>query len=101
MGKAKSNGMISFSAKDDPINSKVYDFFVKDRFPNYTDYDEETITPETKIKELGLDSLDIVELVMDAEMEYDLDNIPDSETDQIVTVGGLVLVVAQKIKDKR
>lgn len=84
----------------DPITSGVYDFYVKNKFPNYTDYDEETISPETHLIELGLDSLDIIELIMDAEMEYDLD-IADEEFEDIVNVGGLVKLVSDKIKGEK
>lgn len=84
----------------DPITSGVYDFYVKNKFQNYTDYDEETISPETHLIELGLDSLDMIELIMDAEMEYDLD-IADEEFEDITSVGGLVKLVSDKIRGKK
>ena len=79
--------------------SKVYDFFVKEAFYNYVDFDEEEISPETRLDELGLDSLDLLELCMDAELEFTLD-IRDEDFEDITSVGGLVLMVANKIKDK-
>lgn len=84
----------------DPITSGVYDFFVKDKFLNFTDYDEETVSPETHLQELYLDSLDILELIMEAEMEYDLD-IRDDEFQDITSVGGLVKLVSDKIREKK
>ena len=41
------------------------------------------------IEDLGADSLDIVELVMTMEEEFDLD-IPDEEAEKIKTVGDVV-----------
>ena len=46
------------------------------------------IEKETEfIKDLGADSLDLVELIADIEMEFDLDAIPDDMAQQIKTVG--------------
>lgn len=41
------------------------------------------------IDDLGADSLDIVELIMALEEEFDLE-IPDSEAEKITTVGSVV-----------
>ena len=41
------------------------------------------------IDDLGADSLDIVELIMALEEEFDL-QIPDSEAEKIMTVGDVV-----------
>ncbi|MDA8229244.1 MAG: acyl carrier protein [Desulfitobacterium hafniense] len=51
--------------------------------------DEEDITLETTFAELNADSLDIVELIMALEEEFDLD-IPDEEAEKIRTVGDAV-----------
>ena len=52
--------------------------------------DEEKITMEaTFIDDLSADSLDIVELVMSIEEEFNIE-IDDSEADKIVTVGDVV-----------
>ena len=48
---------------------------------------KDKVTEETSfINDLGADSLDIVELVMELEEEFDL-NIPDEEAEKIRTVG--------------
>ena len=45
------------------------------------------VTPQSKfVEDLGADSLDVVELVMALEDEFDLE-IPDEEAEKIVTVG--------------
>jgi acyl carrier protein len=48
---------------------------------------KEQITPETSfVNDLGADSLDTVELVMELEEEFDI-NIPDDMAEKIQTVG--------------
>jgi acyl carrier protein len=52
--------------------------------------DKEKITLETSfVDDLGADSLDTVELVMELEEEFDI-NIPDDEAEKIRTVGHVV-----------
>ncbi len=51
---------------------------------------EDAVTEESSfIDDLGADSLDIVELIMALEEEFDLE-IPDTEAEKIVTVGDAV-----------
>ena len=51
---------------------------------------EDTVTLEASfIDDLGADSLDIVELIMALEEEFDLE-IPDSDAEKIVTVNDVV-----------
>ena len=49
----------------------------------------EEIAPTTSFEELNADSLDIVELIMAFEEEFDLE-IPDEEAEKIQTVGEVV-----------
>ncbi len=52
--------------------------------------DESAVTPEASfVDDLGADSLDIVELIMGLETEFDLE-IPDEEAEKIRTVGDAV-----------
>jgi acyl carrier protein len=52
--------------------------------------EEEEIAMESSfIDDLGADSLDIVELIMALEEEFDIE-IPDSEAEKIATVGDAV-----------
>ena len=51
---------------------------------------ETAVVPEASfIDDLGADSLDIVELIMALEEEFDTE-IPDSDAEKIVTVGDVV-----------
>ena len=52
--------------------------------------DEDAVTMEASIQnDLGADSLDIVDLVMSLEEEFDCE-IPDEEIENIKTVGDIV-----------
>ncbi len=52
--------------------------------------DESAVTMEASfVEDLGADSLDIVELIMGLETEFDIE-IPDSEAEKISTVGDAV-----------
>ena len=54
--------------------------------------DEEDITPNTSFQALNADSLDIVELVMALEEEFNLD-IADEEVENIKTIADVVKYV--------
>ncbi|MBC9783360.1 MULTISPECIES: acyl carrier protein [Heliobacterium] len=51
--------------------------------------DEEEVNMETSFEDLNADSLDIVELVMALEEEFDIE-IPDEDAEKIKTVGAAV-----------
>ena len=57
---------------------------------NQLDVEKEKIKPETSfINDLGADSLDIVELVMEFEEAFDM-SIPDEDAEKIRTVGDAI-----------
>ncbi len=59
--------------------------------------DMETVTPEASfIDDLGADSLDIVELVMTMEEEFDLE-IPDEDAEKIKTVNDVINYIKTKV----
>ncbi|MBR3613977.1 MAG: acyl carrier protein [Clostridia bacterium] len=49
------------------------------------------------IDDLGADSLDIVELVMALEEEFDME-IPDSDAEKVVTVGDVVEYIKENVQ---
>lgn len=58
---------------------------------------KEQITSETSfVNDLGADSLDTVELVMELEEEFDI-TIPDEDAEQIQTVGQAVKYIEEHI----
>ncbi len=55
--------------------------------------EESQVTPEASFtNDLGADSLDTVELIMELEKEFDL-QIPDEEAEKIVTVGDAIAFI--------
>lgn len=60
--------------------------------------DGNTITMETHFEDdLGVDSLDVVELTMAMEEEFNLDEISEEDLAQVVTVGDLVRYLQQQL----
>ena len=55
------------------------------------------VTPDKEIvRDLGADSLDQVELVMELEEQFGVDEIPEEEAAQLKTVGDVVRYVTEK-----
>ena len=62
------------------------------------DVNADEVTPEASfVDDLGADSLDVVELVMGLEEEFDLE-IPDEQAESITTVGSAVQYIDDKSK---
>jgi acyl carrier protein len=60
--------------------------------------DASEVTPEKHFtKDLGADSLDTVELVMDFEENFGIDEIPEEEAEKIQTVGDAIEYIKQKL----
>jgi acyl carrier protein len=56
------------------------------------------ITPQTSfVNDLGADSLDTVELIMEFEDAFDM-NIPDEEAEKIQTVGDAIEYIEKRAK---
>lgn len=59
---------------------------------------ESEITPDANfVKDLGIDSLDYAELVMDFEQTFDI-KIPDDDADKMQTIGQAVKYIEAKRK---
>ena len=80
-----------------PMSSEeVYDK-VKEIIVEQLGVAETAITPDASfIDDLGADSLDIVELIMALEEEFDLE-IPDADAEKIVTVGDVVEYIREHV----
>lgn len=64
------------------------------------DVEEDQIVPEASfVEDLGADSLDIVELIMGIEEEFDIE-IPDEDAEKLTTVGGVINYLKEKGFDK-
>lgn len=61
------------------------------------DLEEDSVTMESNIADdLGADSLDVVDMIMSLEDEFDIE-IPDEEIENIKTVGSLVKYIEGSI----
>lgn len=70
---------------------------VKEILVEQLDLDEAAVTMESNIvDDLGADSLDIVDLVMTLEDEFDTE-IPDEEIEAIHTVGDIVKYIEERL----
>jgi len=70
---------------------------IKEMLVDQLGVDEEDIEENSEFaSDLGADSLDLVELIMSMEEEFDL-NIPDEDVENIVRVGDAVNYVADNI----
>lgn len=59
--------------------------------------EEDQIKPEASfVEDLGADSLDIVELIMGIEEEFDIE-IPDEDAEKLATVGDAINYVKGKL----
>jgi acyl carrier protein len=77
------------------IQDKVVEIIAKQ-----LEIEKEKVKPETKIAEdLGADSLDRAEMVMDLEDEFDV-NIPDDAETKIKTVADTVSFIEAEMKKK-
>jgi acyl carrier protein len=71
---------------------------VKEIICDQLDLDEEKVTLEASITEdLGADSLDVVDLVMSLEEEFDIE-IPDDEVENIKVVGDVVKYIEDHVE---
>ncbi len=60
--------------------------------------DASEVTPEANFKQdLGADSIDLVELIMEFEREFDLP-IPDEKAEEIQTVGNAIQFLEEALK---
>jgi acyl carrier protein len=76
------------------IAAKVKDIIVEQLSVN-----EDDVTPEARFQQdLGADSLDIVELVMAFEEEFNI-QVPDEDADKIQSVGDVISYIENKSKE--
>ena len=72
---------------------------VKKIIVDQLDVEEDKVTEAASITDdLGADSLDVVDLVMSFEEEFDIE-IPDDQVEKIKTVGDIVKIIEDKVED--
>jgi acyl carrier protein len=81
---------------DDQIRTRVIDIVC-----NHLAVSKEQVSEKTSfIEDIGADSLDIVELVMELEEEFDI-QIPDDQAEKIKTVGEAIEFIKTATKAKK
>ncbi|MBO5934545.1 MAG: acyl carrier protein [Clostridia bacterium] len=51
--------------------------------------DKDEVTPETVLEDLNFDSLDMIEIAMDIEDEFNVE-VPDEALEKFITIGDIV-----------
>ncbi len=70
---------------------------LKDIVSDRLDVEKDQVTPEKSfVEDLGADSLDIVELIMGIEEEFDIE-IPDEDAEKLTSVGEAMNYTLSKI----
>jgi len=69
---------------------------VKSLIVEQLDVDKDKVSPDTTFEDIDADSLDVVELVMALEEEFDLE-ISDEEVEKIKTVGDIVNYIEERV----
>lgn len=59
----------------------------------------EEITLETTFEDLGADSLDVMDLIMELEQEFDIE-IPDEDAENIRTIEDTINYIQSRIQNK-
>ena len=72
------------------------DYFdkIRDIVAEQLNVDPETITMKTRFDELNADSLDVVEVIMTLEQEFDI-QIPDEDAEKIKNIGAVVDYISE------
>jgi acyl carrier protein len=79
------------------MSAEIFDR-VKKVVVEQLEVEEDKVTPEASFaNDLQADSLDVVELVMALEEEFDIE-IPDEAAEQIDTVGKAVAHISEKVE---
>ena len=66
---------------------------IQDIISKYLDIDADSITEESSFKDMAVDSLDMVEIVMEIEDTF---HIAIEETEEIQTVGDIIKLIQEK-----
>ena len=77
--------------------SKIIDFLKKE-FINYSDFELNGVNLDTELNEIGLDSLDLIEIAMDLEHEFTI-NIRDDEVNAWNKVEDIINCTLKKMEN--
>ena len=77
------------------IKNKIINF-LKEEFINYSDFELSGVNLDTDLSEIGLDSLDLIEITMDLEHEFEIE-IDDDEVYAWQTPNDIVNTVLKEL----
>ena len=77
--------------------NKIIDFLKKE-FINYSDFELNGVNLDTELNEIGLDSLDLIEIAMDLEHEFTID-IYDDEVNAWNKVEDIINCTLKKMEN--
>ena len=76
--------------------------FLKDLVLNITDTEEEHVRPDTRVEDLGLESMDLVELLIAVRKKYNVEMAPRAFADgKLATLGDVVEYICAQTPLKR
>lgn len=77
------------------IKNKIINF-LKEEFINYSDFEISGVNLDTRLDEIGIDSIDLIEIGMDLEHEFEIE-IDDDEAYAWQTPNDIVNTVLKEI----
>ena len=84
-----------------PATQEIF-AFMKDLVLNITDTDEEQIQPSTRVEQLGLESMDLVELQITVRKKFGVEVPARAFADgQLTTFGAVIDYIGQQMNLKR
>ena len=77
------------------IKNKIINF-LKEEFINYSDFEISGVNLDTRLDEIGIDSIDLIEIGMDLEHEFEIE-IDDDEAYEWQTPNDIVNTVLKEL----
>lgn len=81
--------------KKDGLPKEEIEARILNMLRGYDKVNQSNLTASSSFKDLGLDSLDTVEVVMAIEEEFSIE-IPDQQADEILSVGDAIQYIQQR-----
>ena len=80
----------------DEVQEKIFDIIAKERR-----LDRSTLTLETRLEDINVESVDLVEIIFAIEDEFDIDVPQEEDAFQLETMGDIVTGVQRLIAEKQ
>ena len=80
----------------DEVQEKIFDIIAKERR-----LDRSTLTLETRLEDINVESVDLVEIIFAIEDEFDIDVPQEEDAFQLETMGDIVTGVKRLVDEKQ